>query len=68
MEKAFGLTGLVFWSRTLVLIATFWHMHRARANFVDFEKQSHRLINKVVDECVINTPLWFKKYRDGNAV
>ena len=63
-EKGLGYTGLVFWSRSLVLIVTFWHLRQASSMYVDLEKRNHKLISKVVDECVLNTPLWFKKYRD----
>ena len=36
---------------------------RAQYTYVDLEKKNHKLITKVVDECVTNTPVWFRKYR-----
>lgn len=39
-------------------------LYRAQTSYVDLEKKNHKLIRKVVDQSVLNTPLWFKKYRD----
>ena len=65
LEKVLGYNGLIFWCRTLVLLVLLWHLRQAKMSYIDLEKRNHKLINEVVDNCVLNTPQWFKKYRDA---
>ena len=51
-------------SRTITLFVIACLIVHCNSSYIDYEKKSCKLIEKVVDECIDNTPVWFKKYKE----
>ncbi len=45
-----------------VALHILWMVY-SRVTYIDYQKESHKMIQRVVRETIDQTPAWFKKYK-----
>jgi len=50
-------------TRIVLILILMRCLYASASKYVDYEKQNNRLLERVIEEAVQKTPVWFTKYK-----